>query len=145
MEREAEIEQIKQELSILQDRYSLYRRVAWILRSFFMVLMPVLAIVALAFAIKLFLFDTLYGIFFIGAVLLFIFVIILLVSSSNLRWIDVASPFFRSIYYPDFFYPDLEPRFRSEAELIERQIADRERRLSELGESTASYAGTSLA
>jgi hypothetical protein len=134
VEREAEIEQIKRELTILQARYSLYRRLGRNLSRIFIVLALVLVIGALAFAIKLFLVDTLSGIFFVSAVVLFAFVIIWLITTSRLRWIDVASPDIRGIYSPYFFYPELQSRMniRSEAEFIEQQIAERETRLSEL-------------
>jgi hypothetical protein len=137
MEREAEINQIKQELVILQARHALYRRTAGILRVIFIALMPLLAIGALAFAIKFFLFDALYGVFFVAALLIFVAVMIWLIRTLGLRWIDLASPELRGIYSPTFFNPDMSlyRGARSEAELIERQIADRERRLSELGES----------
>jgi len=137
MEREAEIEQIKRELTILQARYSLYCRLGRIWRGIFIVLTLALAIGALAFAIKLFLFDTLDGLFFVGAALLISVVIIWFIKWSGLRWIDVASPFFRDFYSPYWFYPDLQSRkkIRSEAEFIEQQIEERETRLSELGMS----------
>lgn len=135
MEREGEIEQIKRELTILQARYSLYRRLGRILRRIFMVLALALAIGALAFAVKLFLVDALNGLFFLSAVVLFASVIVWLITASGLRWIDVASPDIRGIYSPSFFYPELQSRtnIRSEAEFIEQQIAERETRLSELG------------
>ncbi len=140
MEREAEINQIKRELVLLQARYALYRRTAGILRVIFIALMPLLAIGALAFAIKIFLFDALYGVFFVGALLIFVAVMIWLIRTLGLRWIDLASPELRGIYSPTFFYPDMSlyRGARSEAELTERQIAERERRLSELGESVSS-------
>lgn len=140
MEREAEINQIKRELVLLQARYALYRRTAGILRVIFSALMPLLAIGALAFAIKIFLFDALYGVFFVGALLIFVAVMIWLIRTLGLRWIDLASPELRGIYSPTFFYPDMSfyRGARSEAELTERQITERERRLSELGESVSS-------
>jgi hypothetical protein len=140
MEREAEINQIKRELVLLQARYALYRRTAGILRVIFIALMPLLAIGALAFAIKIFLFDALYGVFFVGALLIFVAVMIWLIRTLSLRWIDLASPELRGIYSPTFFNPgmSLYRGARSEAELTERHIAERERRLSELGESVSS-------
>src|SRR5271154_3779086 len=68
VERDAEIDQLKRELEILQARYAVYRRSAQLLRGFCVVFMPGLALVL---AIKLFLFDTLYGLLFVGSVLLF--------------------------------------------------------------------------
>ncbi len=100
-----------------------------------MVLTPLLAIGALALAIKLFLFDALYGVFFVAALLVFVPATIWLIKSTGLRWIDLATPQLRGIYHPDFFNPDggLHRGARSEAELTEQQIFARERRLSELG------------
>jgi hypothetical protein len=140
MEREAEIDQIKRDLVILQSRYAQYRRIGEILRAVFMALTPLLAIGALALAVKLFLFDALYGVFFVAALLIFVPAMIWLIKSTGLRWIDLATPQLRGIYHPDFFNSDgsLRRGARSEAELTEQQIFARERRLSELGESFAS-------
>jgi hypothetical protein len=140
MEREAEIDQIKRDLVILQSRYAQYRRIGEILRAVFMALTPLLAIGALALAVKLFLFDALYGVFFVAASLIFVPAMIWLIKSTGLRWIDLATPQLRGIYHPDFFNSDgsLRRGARSEAELTEQQIFARERRLSELGESFAS-------
>ncbi len=139
MDRDAEIEQIKRELALLRSRYAQYGRLARILKAFCIAVMLLLAIGALALAIKLFLFDTLYAVFFVGALLVFVPGIGWLLGSLDLRWIDVASPQLRGIYNADFFYPDAEVRrkFRSFADLTEWQIADGERRLSELGAPAA--------
>jgi hypothetical protein len=136
MEHEAEINQIKRDLIILQSRYAQYRRVAGILRAAFTALMPLSLIGALALAVKLFLFDALYGVFFVAALLIFVPAIIWLIKSTELRWIDFAAPQLRGIYHPEFFNPDatLHRGARSEAELTEQQISALERRLSELGE-----------
>lgn len=137
MEREAEIEQIKRELTILQARYSLYCRLGRFWRGVFIVLTLALAIGALAFAIKLFLSDPLYGAFFVCGVIVFTVVVAWFITWSDLRWIDVASPYFHGSMSPSLFYPDLQSRrtIRSEAEFIEQQIAERETRLFELGGS----------
>jgi hypothetical protein len=136
MEREAEINQIKRDLIILQSRYAQYRRIARILRAAFSALMPLSLIGALALAVKFFLFDALYGVFFVAALLIFVPALIWLIKSTELRWIDLAAPQLRGIYHPDFFNSDanLHRGARSEAELTEQQISALERRLSELGE-----------
>jgi hypothetical protein len=136
MEREAAINQIKRDLVILQSRYAQYRRIAGILRAAFTALMPLSVIGALAFAVKLFLFDALYGVFFVAALLIFVPASIWLIKMTGLRWIDLAAPQWRGIYHPDFFNPNasLHRGARSEAELTEQQISAYERRLSELGE-----------
>jgi hypothetical protein len=136
MEREAEINQIKRDLAILQSRYAQYRRTAGILRATFTALAPLSVIGALALAVELFLFDALYGVFFVAALLIFVPAMIWLIKSAGLRWIDLAASEMRGIYHPDFFNPDtrLHRRARSVAELTEQQISALERRLSELGE-----------
>jgi hypothetical protein len=136
MERAAEINQIKRDLVILQSRYAQYRRMAGILRATFIALAPLSVIGALALAVKIFLFDALYGVFFVAALLIFIPAMIWLIKSAEVRWIDLAASEWRGIYHPDFFYPDasLHRGARSEAELTEQQISALERRLSELGE-----------
>jgi hypothetical protein len=135
MDRDAEIERIERELALLRSRYAGYSRLARIVKGSCIALMLLSAIGALAFAIRLFLFDTLYGVFFVGALLVFSPAIAWLLGSLDLRWIDVASPQLRGIYSANFFYPDADAprRFRSFADLTEQQIADRERRRSELG------------
>jgi hypothetical protein len=139
MEQEAEINQIKRELAILRCRYALYRRMARIVRAVFITLMLLSAIGALVSAVKLFLFDPLYGVFFVAALLILVLAFIWLIKFTELRWIDLAAPQWSGIYHPDFFKPDRRSHRggRSEAELTEQQISDRERRLSELGENFA--------
>ncbi len=139
MEHEAEINQIKRELAILRSRYTLYRRVARIVKVVFIALKLLSAIGALALAVRLFLLDPLYGVFFVAALLIFVLAVIWLIKSTRLRWIDLAAPQWSGIYHPDFFKPDRSSHrgARSEAELTEQQISDRERRLSELGENFA--------
>jgi hypothetical protein len=134
MERDAEIDQIKRELAILRARYAGYCRSALMLKGFFTLLLPV---VAVALAIKLFLFDAFYGLFFIGMVFVFAAAIILSLKPAGIRWIDVAAfPFGNTLvhrmYEPYFFYPDAYPKPRNDVELVEMQIKDRERRLREL-------------
>lgn len=133
-EQDAEIQQITRELAILQARYALYRRTAGIMKVFFFISGPIVVIAGLAFAVKLFLFDVLYGAFSIGALLVLGLVIAWYIRSAHLRWIDIACPQIRGIYNPYFYYPDLDrdARPRSDAELLEWQIADRQQRLSQL-------------
>ena len=129
MDRDAEIDQIIRELEILRARYALYRRMGGVLKVFFVALIPLLAIGVLALAIKAFLLDPLYGVIFVGAVVIFVPGIIWLARPSDkqrpFRWIDFASQ--------PSPYNNLLKRPASDAVLIEEQIVDRERRLSELG------------
>jgi len=134
MEKEPEIDQIKRELAILRDRYALYGRCARMLRGFFIYLMPV---VALGCAVGAFLFDAAYGLFLLAMMLVVAAIAALSLSSFGIRWIDVASQysggrFSNPIFNPYFFYPDAGPAPRSDAEFLEMQIADREKRLAEL-------------
>lgn len=139
MEHDAEIEEIKRELALMQARYALYRRLARLWRSIFVLVAGAVAVAALVCAVKLLLFDWLYFLFFVAAVLLFAFATIWFGRASGLRWIDVASPQIWGIYNPAFFHPDRasQLRVRSNAELTERQIAACERRLRELGVPSA--------
>jgi hypothetical protein len=106
MERDAEIQQIRTELAILQDRYGLYGRMARILKGFFFIIIPVAAIIAVIFAAMIFQFDWLYGVFFLGAMLLLSLGAFWSIRSSQLRWIDVASlQQFGSLGHSFFFSP----------------------------------------
>jgi hypothetical protein len=139
MENNPEIDQIQRELALLRGRYALYGWWARILRGFFIYLMPV---VALGCALGAFLFDSAYGLFLLGMGLVVAAIAALSMESFGIRWIDVASQYGfpgrdLGIFNPYFFYPDAAPAPRSDAEFLERQIADRERRLSEL--ESASY------
>jgi hypothetical protein len=134
MEREAEINQIKHDLEILQSRYAGYQRLVRIVKPVYIALGLILAIVVLALAVKIFVSDALYGLFFVAALLIFVPALVWSIRSAGIRWIDLAAPRVRGIYDPDFFNPD-RARWptRSEAAVTEQQIADYERRLSELG------------
>jgi hypothetical protein len=134
MENNPEIDQIERELALLRDRYALYGRCARILRGFFIYLMPV---VALGCALGAFLFDSAYGLFLLAMGLVVAAIAAWSMESYGIRWIDVASQYGfpgREIgfFNPYFFYPDAGPAPRNDAEFLERQIADREKRLTEL-------------
>jgi len=135
MRHEDEIAQIGHELALLRARYASYGRSAALMQTIFRVLIPAGAIAAAVLAAELLLFDVLYGLFFIGAVLIVVAAASWFVGSLHLRWIDFVSQAPRGVYNTYFYTPDIDPHLRanSDAELIERQIADRERRLSELG------------
>ena len=131
MERDAEIAQIKHELEILRARYALYERWGRILRTFFMVGVP-LAIFLIA--AKLISTDPLMGVFFLGMCAV-IGALFWLSGNGPVRWADVASmrglPISMSPGIPHPYGP--RGRTTSDARLIEGQIAEREQRLLELG------------
>ena len=135
MDRDADTGEINRDLELLRTRYANYERSAMVMRALVVYIIP---LIAFAVAIKLFLFDPLYGAFFVVVSVLFFGAAFWFVGSLGLRWIDFVSQSPRGIYNPYFFTPDVAPdqRARSEAELIEWQIADRERRLRELGRGT---------
>jgi hypothetical protein len=135
---DSEIEAIRQELALLRARYAVYGKAARIMRGLFIVLIPVTAITAAVLAAEIFMSDALYGAFFLATVLLLVAGLTWYIGSLGLRWIDFVSQSPRGIYNPYFFHPDIDPRLRarSDAALIEQQIVDRERRLSELELST---------
>ena len=132
-ERQAEIDRIKHDLDVLRARHAGYRRLAQILKWFCIGAGLVLAIVALALSVRLFMVDALRGAFCIAALLIFAPALVWLIGSCGLRWIDLATPRMRGIYSPDFFKPDgLRRPSRSEADATEQQISACEQRLSEL-------------
>ena len=137
MDRAQQISEIEQELALLHARYDSYHRAAGIMKALVIALTALAAIAAVIFAINVFLFDVLYGVFFLGAVLIFAVLATWFVRWLDLRWIDFVSQSPRGIYTPYFFHPETAPRerARSDAELIEWQIADHERGLAELGAS----------
>ena len=129
MSSDADIGEINRELARLRARYARYAWAAAVmafLASFF-------PVAALALFMKVALFDMLAGAFFV--LTLAIVLAALLGYALDLRWIDVVSQSPRYVYARYFAAPDRtpQPRARSEAELIEWQIAERERRLKESG------------
>jgi len=134
MDRDQQINGIERELVLLRGRYDSYRRAAGIMKTFVIALVALGALAAAIFAVNVFLFDALYGVFFLGAVVIFVAAVTWFVSWLDLRWIDFVSQSPRGIYSPYFFHPEIarERRARSDAELIEWQIADSERTLAEL-------------
>jgi hypothetical protein len=134
MQHGAEIGQINGELANLRARLEIYRRSASMLRRFFTLVIPAAALVL---AILLFLHDALEGVFLAGMALVVGVLIALVFKNSDLQWIDfAAAPFANGfvwrMYRPGFFYPDASAKPRNDVELLEIQIAERERRLSEL-------------
>ena len=133
MERDAEIAQIKRDLEILRARHALYERWGRILKVFFVVWAPVLIIISIvALALRLAAFGAVYsglflGLFAVVAAILWLFHYAPSADLFQLRWIDLASaPLFGS----SFSFR------RNDVQMIEEQIAERERRLAELGVSS---------
>ena len=130
MEQNPEIERIKYELELLRQRYALYVRWGGVLRIFFMIWVPLFVIVVAAIIIRLFVFDPFMGGFF-GALVMVIALMCWLARDRRLataserrsRWINLASlpP---SAFTWGFGKP--------EAQMVEEEIAARERRLAEL-------------
>ena len=147
MDRETEIAQIRHELEILRSRHALYEKWGRILRIFFMIWVPLFAVAVLALLVKLFLNDAAIGVLglLMGVIVSAIAALLWLARNRNppagrrrSGWIDLASPLTRPFgLYPGVFAPhpyinrNVGPR--SDAELIEQQIAEREQRLAELG------------
>ena len=129
MDRDTDIGEINRELARLRARYAGYAFAAAIV-SILASLFPVAALVVF---LKVALFDMLYGAFFV--LTLAIVLAALLGYALHLRWIDVVSQSPDYLYDRYFAPPGRapHPHARSEAELIEWEIAERERRLRELG------------
>jgi hypothetical protein len=141
MDRDSEIVQINRELEILRSRYAFYRRWARVLRVFFLIWTPLAAALFLLGVVKLFRFDLAMGLFFVGLAVIVSGLIWLWGPYPPVRqqarrgsgWIDLASPPLQPIapllsgMGSNFYFPQ-----RSDADLIEEQIAVREQRLKEL-------------
>jgi hypothetical protein len=136
MNSHADIDQIKHELEVLRARYALYERWGKILRNFLKVWLLILFFLMVMAAVRIFQSDPVYGIFFVGMMLIIVGCCWLINRIWPLKprfWVDLASPLTtRFSMYPSF---NVHSRngFRSDAEIIEQQIATREKRLSELG------------
>lgn len=136
MECEAEIAKIRSELDILRARYALYARWGRVLRIFFMIWLPLFAGVVLGLVIKLFLYDTIFGAFAVGMMCIVAAILWLLRDRNQPlflpgRWINLASlPMRPTSLYPGV--PSFYFSLRSDAEIIEQQIAEREQRMVEL-------------
>jgi hypothetical protein len=126
MDRDAEIAEIRRELDILRTRYALYAEWGRILKIFFTIGVPLMAVGGAVTAIAIFGTDALLAAFFVFMIAVMAAVIWLImnlgVGGRAPGWIDLASPPARfTITSP------------SDARVIETQIAARERRLAELG------------
>ncbi len=126
MDRDAEIAKIKRELDILRARHALYAKWGRILKIYFTIIVPLVAIGGAVTAVTFFAADALLAAFFAFMAVVAV-VLIRLIMSTRIAgrasgWIDLAS------------WP---PRFTittpSDAQMIEGQIAARERRLAEIG------------
>ncbi len=131
MDSDAEIAQINRELAILRERYSAYARSSRMLRVVFWIWFPIVVVLVIAVIVKVLLQDALMGIFVAGGVAIICLFIWLIGSSRTFRWIDIASmqwaPFSLDASVPSGYHER-----RSDAQLIEDQIAEREQRLSDL-------------
>lgn len=129
MNRDADIGEINRELAWLRARYAGFAWAAGLMASG----ASLFPVAALMLFMKVAVFDMLYGAFFV--LTLAIALTALLGYALDLRWIDIVSQSPQFVYDRYFAAPNRapHPRARSEAELIEWQIAERDRRLRELG------------
>jgi hypothetical protein len=141
MDREAEIAQLTHELDILRTRLALYERWGRIVKIFFMIWTPLFAAVVIFGLVKVFQFDVFMGGFFVALAIVIGLAAWLMRGWGRPRrakghslWTDIVAPpmgprsFAAGI--PPFY--GLGRRRRSDAEIIEDQIAEREHRLKEL-------------
>ena len=134
MDRDAEIAEINRELTILRERYSTYARSSRRLKVVFWIWFPIVSFLVVAVVVKFMLQDALMGIYIAGVVAATCLFIWLIGSSRSFRWIDIASVQWSPLSL-DAAVPSGYHERRSDAQLIEDQIAEREHRLSELNPS----------
>jgi hypothetical protein len=128
MDRDAEIAEIRRELGILRARHSLYAKCGRVLKAFFGIVAPVTTIVLAVAVVTFGGADPVMAGF--GAALLVVVCAAVYWITNARGWINLASP------VPRFGYLSTTSLFStraSDALMIEGQIAERERRLTELG------------
>ena len=143
MDSEAETARLRHELDILRSRLAIYERWGRVVRVVFMVWAPLTGALLVFALIKLVLYDAFMGGFFIALTVVVgaIFWLSRDQAGAHHRagrsfWTDLVAP----PPWPRSFAPGILPFFdwkrrASDAELIERQIAEREQRLADLGAS----------
>jgi hypothetical protein len=133
MDRDVEIAQIIHELGVLRNRYALYERGARMLRTTFLVWVPLVVVLILGAIFKVIVADTLMGAFFLGIVVVPSALMWFLVGLDRrrTRWIDIASMQTSPFGMYAMMLPGHAHR-SSDASLIEDQIAQREHRLAQL-------------
>jgi hypothetical protein len=141
MDSDAEIERLRHELDILRTRLALYERWGRVVRVVFLIWAPLVGALVVLGLVKLVRYDPYMGGFFVALTLIIgaIFWLSRDPAAAHRRagrsfWTDVVAP----PPWPHGFAPGIPPfygwgRRSSDAELIERQIAEREQRLAELG------------
>jgi hypothetical protein len=138
MDRDMEIQRLRHELEVLRNRYAIYQRGGRRLRIYFMIWFPLFALLIAALLVKVVLFDPYMGGFLIALTVIVLLTMWLVsdrkatnAGGGRSRWVDLAStplsPFSLTPGIPAF-----SVRRRSDAEIVEEQIAARERRLAEL-------------
>jgi hypothetical protein len=135
MDRDTEIAKIKRELDILRARHQLFARWGGILKSFFTIFAPLFAIALAVAEVVLAGADPGLAAIFVVLTIVLCAIIYLIVSPRDPRrgWIDLASPAIAFAYPPRGLDALIFGGRPSDALVIEEQIADRERRLLELG------------
>lgn len=137
MDRDAEIAKINRELEILHARHQLFARWGGILKSFFTTILPLFVIALAVSEVAWAGADPGLAAIFVVLTIVLCAIIYVIFSPRDPRrgWIDLASPAIAFAYPPrglDALIFDGRP---SDALVIEEQIAERERRLLELGVS----------
>jgi hypothetical protein len=113
-----EVAQIEHELDILRSRYTLMERSARVTKVAFVAFVTIMAVLAI------------YGMVLGQAAAIFmsigvlVIVALLALTTPGVRWIDIVTP--------EPFAPWTFSRRRSEAQIVESQIAEREQRLAEI-------------
>jgi hypothetical protein len=134
MDRDTEIVEIRRELDILRARHALFAKWGRVLRAFVAVVMPVCAILAATAGVILGRADPAIALILATLMIVFCAIVYFIFSPRDQRrgWIDLASPAIGFAYPPKSIGALFAAR-PSDALIIEEQIAERERRLQELG------------
>lgn len=138
MDRDTEIAKIKRELDILRARHQLFARWGGILKSFFTIIVPLLAIALAVAEVILAGADPGPAAMFVVLTIVLCAIIYLIFSARDPRrgWIDFASPAIAFAYPLRRLDAIIFGGRPSDAVVIEEQILERERRLAELGVPT---------
>jgi hypothetical protein len=137
MDRDTEIAEIRRELDILRARHRLFARWGGILKSFVTTIVPLFAIALAVAGVMLAGADPGLATIFVVLTIVLCAIIYLIFTPRDPRrgWIDLASPAIAFAYPPRGLDGLIFGGRPSDALVIEEQMAERERRLLELGVS----------